>query len=802
MGFFDDIEPVQQAPAAPEGSADANPGPAPASGGKYFADIEPEEFRDGTRRRDALSTVASNFSDGLTFGLDKQLTDPKAVKRQRKRDAKERPWATNISYGAGALASSLIPTTWIARLGTVGKAANMALPNVNISRSLAQGATRSTLLREGAKIGAKTAGLTAVGDTSWPDRPFSDSVANIAGQSAIGAVAGAPLNWVGTRAGTAIGERVGGLIERARNAAARAPDPVRAARTGVVSGLDADGVTPDDLRRTFRAEANRTRQRLPVPDDEAEAVLGGFMARVGGGMDEAQAIREVAAEYAQTPGYQALGLRGADTPRQHVSRIINSYRSKNAIPSTLTEGAALASGGDANNTFRRFALTMNREGANANEALSFMRARQAEIPETIEGALLARNRGIDDATDLVNMQRQGANSNYDPIYQSFRQRGDGQRALQDTLDNAIQSTRARLILEGGDDASLATIRELERFRRPVIEMDGQPPIMLDPDGNPLAYLENGVPMRDASGAIVPVQGVDIDAAQATPRTISDLEAFASQRRALQSKIDAAYRGGDSALGAKLKDAKRAIDNAVAGLNDPDVQAWTQANSLRHYAGNTQRAFESGLRFPLKTTSSTAAVNASMLRREFRGLTDAGHRQAFRDGLVAQLEGKLSSQGDGHDTAKLFNNRQTREAIREILGDQQADYLEALARRAGLATKSFNANKGSQTTPLRETETDLSVDERLAQATNQGLSLGGLVREGFENQARQSATLRNEELARILGANTNDPATLFQILRELEDHQRYLRNIQTARQAPAFGGAPTYAVPFATRDIDE
>jgi len=169
-----DDEATSAAPASPDTPAPPAAEPRPLD--KYFGPVA-KVVAERVEHNPVL-TVLDAASDGLTFGLDKDVealvrSEPtheaaRAAIQKRRDDAfKENPTLYRMGYWPAVIAGSMLPTGW---LGRGAKAVELILPNANIAKMALPGATARTIVTEGAKAGAKTGALEGFGHADG-DRP-------------------------------------------------------------------------------------------------------------------------------------------------------------------------------------------------------------------------------------------------------------------------------------------------------------------------------------------------------------------------------------------------------------------------------------------------------------------------------------------------------------------------------------------------------------------------------------------------------------------------------------------------------
>lgn len=787
------------------------PGAGPDPSDPY-ADLPDVDAREITQPQSPAWSAIDAGIEGATFGLDKHLYAQfgyprEEVQRQRDANLRAHPWPVQSGYVLGSIASAMVPPAAIGRIPLAGRALNAILPNANVFRSAERGVSAGRLMGEGAKAGAKVSTLQGLGDTREEtiDGDPMGRITDIAGQAALGGAVGAPLNWAGARLGEGLTDRLSNIYARLTQADRLAGDAQRAGRTNVVQALRDDGIESiDDLRSVVLPDVRRTSARAAIPNDEMESVVTAFHGTDGSRASKLAAAR---AAYRANPGVQALGLTD-ETLDRHVSRILTRWERRNAVPSNVPELAAVARGNaramrpEAKNTALAYQSGVNSGGPQAQNAAQWARDRQANLADDIRGAMIGGDMPAEEAVAANIARIRSANDPYSEVISGFRQAPDSRVALRSTIERVIDEEIPALMALG-DDHSLEAIRQLSKFRRPTIEVDGQQPVRLDADGRPYYELTpDRTPSVDPSGN--PIVPTTIDAVEDPTRQmrgLDDIEALIAQRGVLRDAVEAARREGNTQLASRLGRVQHALNRALSQSNDPNIQAWWQINMGRANAQSLNDAYELGERVPLKSGTITQLM---AVFEEFFQL-DAPQQQAVREGLLANIEAKLNRLGEGHDVKKIFDNRQTNMILRQILGDERVDDLMPLIDRAGLASKSFKADKGSQTDPLRNTRTQQGALQRMVSTVRESLSPGKMLDSVLDASQTQLDAQRIDTMMQMLGANTSDPVALFQVLREIERQYGEVAAAQALQAHPAFEvlrHAMTASAPFVAGQMSQ
>lgn len=736
---------------------------------------------DGTKRYSTLGAFADAVSEGLTFGLDTHVRanlpksidgrTRKQIKDQRKRNVKDHWLASQGGYLLGTLGSAFVPGSWAAKGGTTaaGAAARM-LPGFNAIRSMGPGVSAGRLLSEGAKGGAKAGAYTAAGSFDPTlQKSFEAGARQLAtdmgGGALLGAATGGPLNYAGARASEALLTPLSRLMQTNN----------RALDIGVGSNAGryyaARSAADDGLKDVYSLMDSIAPGSMSLGDDVAAKAKFGMLQRYAQLTAETgspPAAPELAQSLLQRPE-PGLGRLDPATLAQASRDFVSSMKRSNEIPSTIAELIAMATNTPAKNSFLRFQKGMNAPGEAANDVASFVRDRQEDIPGIMRTALARYGDNAEDAVRGIQSGIDASNDMYRPALDAFAASG---MAGREALENAITRARGRVLpelVQSGDDASMAAMRQLERFS-PYRQSrdgglfrlgpDGRTADMIDPATRRVLTSDSGEPLRMDPEMIMRGE-------RGNPMPLSQLDAFINQRKVLNSAITQAYRSGDGALAQRLRMVKQALDDEIeaAGRLAPGagIEDWIAANKMHAGSKALKNAFESGMKMPLKAGTGTSLVAQQDALRRFAAMPEnSGARQAFIEGFLANIEAKLTSQRGTHDAAKIFDSKQTRQLIEDLLGPERAAEIGNLVKRAGLATRSFGADKNSITSAMQELGDEMGVIQKVLSSPTWGGRLKSLVDAGAQGLRGEAynATLRR------LGANTDDPVMLARTLADL------------------------------------
>ena len=387
--------------------------------------------------------------------------------------------------------------------------------------------------------------------------------------------------------------------------------------------------------------------------------------------------------------------------------------------------------------------------------------------ENMEG-VLGRRLGDGDVAAAIEEQglRAGAaNDLYPQIMDDFNASPQAQDALQRSLNNARMEWATRMG-NRQDDMAVATNAQIEKFLNPY--------------------------QQQIAGPVNPATGLPTVQTVGTREGTNYLDGFIHQRRALTDAIEGSKDkfGKATSLTNDLRDLKGVIDRNVRGIADDQSYpeevrdifgSWIGANALRSDAAALQRAWEDGGKFALKPGSFVTAMKSARGMNQYERMPP-DRQEMFREGLMAALATKLQAGGDGNDVAKIFTNRATRNSLERILGADEVARIYEQVTRAGLATRTFKADKNSITGSLLESEKRLGTLQRMA-ASIRSWSPQHIIGSGMEHIAQRMQQERNNEMMRIYGSNTGSLHTLIDILRDLERAQTNVQTSQLGRQVP-------------------
>ena len=242
-----------------------------------------------------------------------------------------------------------------------------------------------------------------------------------------------------------------------------------------------------------------------------------------------------------------------------------------------------------------------------------------------------------------------------------------------------------------------------------------------------------------------------------------LQQLQDARGAVRAQIQAA-RGMANGSGKPIVSTLQPLYNDVTRLMERSNPQWARAN--RRWADDSidTRARELGEAF-----SNKAGPEFRRQLGQYRQLAPEAQDMVKVEWLQKQAD-KLDNLGDTHDVAKLFTNDHMRNATRELFGDQGVVTLAQMVRDLGIASRSGQMLKGSQTAM------------RLARREDGNIETGILAAAEMTSVDKiKSALLKR--FASLLTENRNRP--LAQIattpMSDMPEVARHIHNMRTAQQ---------------------
>ena len=798
--------------------------PAPQAGGAlsdeqfaaHLASQPDEEAYDGSY----LGGILRSATQGATFDTADNILgmvggDAEGMRTKDEAFARENPWTHGIAKGAGMIlptaAATVIPgaqpaagtgasslggrvwngVRWLMGANNVAAAAPRAVVPASraaaaISRVPFFGRPLGAIARRGLESHAGQGGIAAVklgaldragmADTDARGQDWDSTMSAATGraQAALDPAA-AGLDYLAgagsTAAFNAAGRMIGRGIDEGRNAIARA-----AGESG------ADGGTIDVARQMHMdgADAQAVRDQVfPAYRGQQQGQVMRIMERYG----------EMRAQGAADPQARAAvvnelvaGGAAPQTAARQVREIVRRYETLNAIPAQLNELTAIASnreGGQAANTHNLFRAALNMKGDNeaASVASDFMASRQPQIGARLTEHLERELGDGDIARMLAEYERNRGASNglYGAFMDDFANTPEAADALQQAIENTRLSMAMRL-RNRTDDIAQAVRGQLEKFTNPETQF------------TPLGH-----PGPDPMAVGPTNTGAATDLGN---RGMRDLDAFIHQRRALTDAIEKSrvdFR--DTATTHDLRDFKRTLDDSVRGIADtythgnPDTQNavrgifanWRGANDNRALLEGLQRAYNDGITLqPMARGKNAIALERTLRRIETQG---EDHQRFFLRGVMSKLKSDIESQGDLHNTAKIFSNPRMRALMGRLMGDDASRDFYQLVQRANLAKRSQMADKNSPTGSIIDEKQRAMLLNKLQAIANSVLTMatsptkfvGGIIDDASNALFRQQMGRTME----LMGTNTDHPHLLIQALRDIENAGRYARpNIAT------------------------
>lgn len=787
-----------------------------------------------------LGGILDHAAKGATFGFSKdaeafltpdvQGSGHKAkrgeIDDRQERFRKTNPITAGVSEVGGMIAGSLVPVGWLGRLGALGRAASSVLPNANIARSVGQATTAPFVPSMVAHVapkfadgafhqlgiaGVKAEALSAMGNRD-ADKEFKDGARDVVDprEAAKAYGLGGALGWGGNKLVEKATPVVSDIMGKIRAARTEGLDAITGSERSVLRSLDSDKLPDLQRLKTSVLPAHKT-----MAEPQIEDIVTNYGRRIANGESDLVARQGVVTDImarrqnanALVPGTPQHALAHADvvdgTVEKRVREIVGRYDSKNQIPAQLHELVAQATGGEAKNTFGQYRYGANApsSGTAANDAVQFTRTRQNEQGGKLKDIFQRRlGDGDVEAAIIEAENRIGASNDlYKPILQRFQDTQVGphfQKAIQRAMDETNAKLRGRQ-----DEIADAAFGQANKFRQRVVQQG----------------TERATPILDETGA--PIMRRGLDDAQGNPfyspaerfskspdfkvePAMDSLEAFIGQRHALEDAIKKAYRAGDNNMGAELKALKDRFNTHVRGMaTDETLPApvrqvmgdWVNANDTAAGAHALRRAYESGLSTPLKITSGKSAIEQQKVLRQFENMNPE-RQQLYSRGIMTQIKAQIEGAGDLHDLSKFFSNQQSRTFLSRVLGEDAAEEIRQHVTRVALGTRSFNANKGSQTAPMMLFNKNVQPLIDLASNLNPMNILQKVGKIGSEHLLDR----RVEEVMKILGANTDNPHELMATINRLAAARAQMQQNANA-QLPT---TARRAVPATTTAADE
>lgn len=680
---------------------------------KYGADSKPP-----LSNAETLAGTARSFAQGATFGTGDEIEaglrtgvglwgDYDQTLKDVRGQIADFRERAPIMSGTADLAGSV--ATIALPVGWAGRAGQLVTGSRLANMT---SAPIRTLATEGAKVAGTHGALRGFGsgEDGAANRVMDAGAAGLT-SAATGAVA------------TPFIDRAIGLFNRGAKGVATARqelggNPKDMANRELVRAFDEDGFSAAKAIDDFTPQAGKFKTALTTPDRVRESlkVYGDELAASG---DDMAARRAMADHIEATYG----GKRS--TIEDQVRKVVNRYNEDNLVPVNVSELPGI---GDryANSTDLTTRAAHNRASTGASEFRTNVLARQEQINATIDDLIsgVAGGRDADDLLTRIELANKAANNS---AYGKLR-KANPEIDVADVINEAYRKHASR---PGGIGKKMRdVIEDVFKKRQNVDPETGDlGMVWFDPPRTLNDFLDVKLDIDDAIQRSMVSDGVR--GQKATPLTVA-LEDF--QKSLLRAVDDA------------VPDYAAARAAAAKGFSKQDAIKMAKDLTLR--SNNRQR-------------------NAL---RKFRSLSD-DEKDLARVHFAQNISEMLKNKGQTADVARLFETRSAEQALREILGDKAAGQVMQQITRAGAATRTFRNFSGSQTTPLREKMQEASLSSRLSEAANlianpyRALELAGEYGEGVLRRKK------DEELLRVLGVTTDNPATFFRTLEDIRELQQ-------------------------------
>lgn len=285
-----------------------------------------------------------------------------------------------------------------------------------------------------------------------------------------------------------------------------------------------------------------------------------------------------------------------------------------------------------------------------------------------------------------------------------------------------------------------------------------------------------------------------------PRLPQNLEEFTSARQNVRQMLDDEEAKRPLVAGARqnspvfraLTQFYRDITEAVARENP----AWAHANRLWRDGNAATEALDQGSKLALRLNEASresladiarlaqvAANHADPLSRE----AATAQLRLFRVGFARSLMDRLVNNKDAtHDLVRELSRPGARQIIDAVLGRRDAvAFLRAMEAEQQMY-RTFRAQYGSQTTPLREAIDDQQWAPRLL-AAGDWWKPHKLIQAGLEWSAARYNAARNEAMVPML--LDQNPVNQLRTLRAVEGVSRARQNTRQAVTGVGLTNAP-------------
>jgi hypothetical protein len=718
-----------------------------------------------------LESVMRGAAEGATFGFDDKLGMDKEA---REASRKANPWAHfsgELLGGFAPMVAATVLPTGVGQAAAAGRAAQLAGKGLRLVRGAfvpGEIATTGQAALQGAKLGAVFGGLSGAGHADVQDDDgmvdaLGKRAAGLAKGATIGSVVGAPFGVAGHYAyqGAA---KVGQMLS---NAKAETAGAGKGALVRATQKLEADNIQPQQVLDQILAE-------FPSATNQA---AGGMSRRFWG---------DSAARQAWTQEMVLDVVQGA---------------AQNQTPADI--GTALA--------------------AKYGPQFGGKSPGQAAI-KTLLGELEERHLGPLNLLDRATMVRPGSGQNTQwEMRAAAATPGEGRAIAAENLMDRQIGAQGRLgqafdRIIGSADYDGVAAKNAADLESAGARAYGQAYSMEQPfDLNPIfnrwtrQYERLRGPIPDAINAELRAMQVQSPSGNGAWLPPDNLEAFILARQGLFDAIQTAKKDKPN-LARRLTNLYDEMSKEVANTNP----AWKAANDLWRDGKVAEDALEAGARMSMRlsgrsrenlaefTDAQKAAETATAALRKANNsilggkktrepnaqelaaatpqqqeavqqatarLEAANARMSnFKVGLVRSLNDMLANQAETAGISRQLLTPAAKQMLRTVLGDEAAeDFLKVVAAEHAMH-KTYSAQFGAQTTPLKEAINENNWAPRFeVSAMNPLTWLNPMLQNMHEYIAANVTAKRNTDLMKLY-TNTN-PLDQIEALRAMRQlHQ--------------------------------
>jgi hypothetical protein len=240
---------------------------------------------------------------------------------------------------------------------------------------------------------------------------------------------------------------------------------------------------------------------------------------------------------------------------------------------------------------------------------------------------------------------------------------------------------------------------------------------------------------------------------------------------------------------------RAIKNSMVASLDKSVPQYAKARGTAREFFGMEDAHEAGADY----FKNMPAYNTAEARQALQAMKPAT-RELFARGYAAELVNRITQMGDAENVNKLFKSQQSRMKMRDALGDQAADNLEAYTHREmvqGLLGKHLGEN--STTIQQQIAMEGLKVTAATGAGTyatgdiTTGLMAGLAMRGGYKFGQRMIIQRYAKAMAELV--TSEDPVVIARILSKVSKQTGYMNfSRAVGNGAASIGGAAGRAGP--------